>query len=705
MILFHSDVYGGDIVKISTKVLLGSLTATAITLVLGIVGISNVERLSRFSNDIANKELVKVSANAVILKSLSDMDSEANCLAYTTDEREREHSYESIYKDMERVKEKLSELDSMNMSEKEEETWSLLKPAINEWMNKLEDYLKKMRAFDETKILNPDYVIERTYEFGDSLFTYARNLLKYINGALERFNGQMDPNKCSLGKWISSYRPQNEKLRELLSEIQPFHRKVHEGAQEIVKLVKNGDRKDAMRVFQSLVIPNVEKVSETLVNMRNIAKEALGKKQKALAVLSELDVLKHSLEGLSSSFEKLVGDTSSSKAKSLVRMSKASVVTMVSVVISGISIVVILGVFISRSVTSRMKDILKSIELFAGGNLTVKFDVSGNDEIAVMGEALSKMAEDLREDMAVIQKASLELSDFSRTLDDFMDEQEESIDEMAQNIEEVTQDAQNASAAVEEITSEVQEVASGAQNLSNMSQQLTEAASDMSKSADEGKISIGNVMDLIMSVTKQADATSEIVDHVAKKSQNIGEIVETINSIAEQTNLLALNAAIEAARAGEAGKGFAVVADEIRKLAEESRRATEDIDEILTEIQEGVMKTQSAMREMVGSIGKTSEKAEGAMEKFERILSKIDDVMSLTERLVATAEEQGAASEEIASAMSSASESVMKITDRISNLEEKMKVISDQSESLGEAGDELRSMSQKLAELVKRFKV
>ena len=691
--------------KISTKVLMGSLMASIISLILGIVGIVSVEKLSKFSNDLVNKELSKLRENAVISKSIADITAEANRLVHITDEKEREHFYKLIYEQLEKVKENFKELGMISMSQKEKEVWSSLKPIVEKWMDKMEDYLEKMKRFDEMKIPDPNYVIESTYKLDENISACVWNLFKYISGVTNEFNRQIDPERCPLGKWMSSYKPQNDELKRLLFEISPLHEKVHEGVQKIVKFVEDGDRESAMKIFQNSVIPSVEKISGVFIDMKNVAKKALDKKQEALGVLSELGRLKHSMEKLFTTFGELVDDASSSKAKSLVKISKASVVTMFSAMVAGIAMAVILGVVISRSVTNKMKDIINFIELFSKGDLTVRFNVSGNDEISIMGKALSKMAEDLREDMEIIQKTSLELSDFSKALDDFLDKQEENIDEMAQNIEEVSKSAQSTSAAVEEVTSGIEEVASGAQNLSGMSQQLTETVSDMNKSADEGKVFIESVINLIMSVEEKADNASRIVNYVAKESQNIVEIVETINSIAEQTNLLALNAAIEAARAGEAGKGFAIVADEIRKLAEESKRATENIDKILTEIQEGVVKTQGAMKEMVESVDKTSERAKNAMEKFKRILDKIEDVMSLTEKFVATAQEQGAASEEIASAMSSASESVMEITDRISSLEEKMKIISNQSEDLGKAGDKLKDMAQNLAELVNKFKV
>ena len=53
----------------------------------------------------------------------------------------------------------------------------------------------------------------------------------------------------------------------------------------------------------------------------------------------------------------------------------------------------------------------------------------------------------------------------------------------------------------------------------------------------------------IRSVESTVGESAKIVDKLGKRSQEIGQIVETISGIAGQTNLLALNAAIEAARA------------------------------------------------------------------------------------------------------------------------------------------------------------
>ena len=86
-------------------------------------------------------------------------------------------------------------------------------------------------------------------------------------------------------------------------------------------------------------------------------------------------------------------------------------------------------------------------------------------------------------------------------------------------------------------------------------------------------------------IRQAMQASSSVIREMGKRSEEIGDIVQTINLIADRTNLLSLNASIEAARAGDHGRGFAVVAEDIRALSDRAAAASADIAKIVRGLQ------------------------------------------------------------------------------------------------------------------------
>ncbi|MDK9725283.1 MAG: methyl-accepting chemotaxis protein [Sterolibacteriaceae bacterium MAG5] len=320
-----------------------------------------------------------------------------------------------------------------------------------------------------------------------------------------------------------------------------------------------------------------------------------------------------------------------------------------------------------------------SMAAFASGqgDLTCRLTADTRDEIGQTSAAFNRFAEKLQEIITETRLVVQQLTDAAAKLS-------AASGKVTASSSTQSEMSLTTAAAVEEITASIGQVAERARETLADSQHAGELA-------EEGARMVHTVADRIKELAGAVAESSQRVEGLGERSREIGGIVHVIREIADQTNLLALNAAIEAARAGEQGRGFAVVADEVRKLAERTGVATVDISNMIETIQrdtDGAVEGMHASGKRLEDVVALTSEAAGTLSEIssgaEQTRSRVDDIARATQ-------EESVAGMEIA-----------RNVERVAQMAEENKL------AAGETADDvqlLRSLADKLHNLVGRFKV
>lgn len=311
------------------------------------------------------------------------------------------------------------------------------------------------------------------------------------------------------------------------------------------------------------------------------------------------------------------------------------------------------------------------------GDLTVRLDESGRDELADLARGFNRFAGNMAE---LVGKVSGCATAVSSTAADLAGTSIHASDGTKAQQAETAQIA----TAMTEMSATVHEVARHAA-------EAAEAARTAGTQAGQGRMVVAEAVEAIRRLGDEVLRAGETVARVNSDSEQIATVLAVIRGIAEQTNLLALNAAIEAARAGEQGRGFAVVADEVRQLAARTRESTGKIEAM-------VGRLESSVGEAVGVMEQSRRGAEGAVASadqvgsaLETIAGAVDAIVSMSQQIATAAEEQSQVAEEINRGVVA----VRGLSDQAAG----------DAESTSRASTELATGTEQLVELVGRFRL
>ncbi len=384
--------------------------------------------------------------------------------------------------------------------------------------------------------------------------------------------------------------------------------------------------------------------------------------------------------------ENIVGEVSSLRNTTIIFVLIASVIAIA------------IGFLLSRSISTILNRVSKSMKSAAEGNLTVDVATTRKDEFGQLTGSIEAMLVSMRSTLEEVQQfggnvgaSAEEVANTSGKISLAMKEVNQAISDMEHNVISQASDAESGYNKMVAFSDKIN-------NIYGITGTMQTMAGETINSIGKGT---GRVTELNRTAVTTAAITRELLDNISdvnSQSENIGGIINTINDIAEETNLLSLNASIEAARAGESGRGFAVVAEAIGKLAEQSMASGNQIGKIIEEIQstnarttasasqaeENIKLQTAAIAETVEVFAEINSDVQELVKKLEVIIEDMgmlardkDDVLNSIQAVMNISENSVASTEEVTATINEQVDFIMRLAEDATRLKEE----SDQLES------------------------
>lgn len=355
-------------------------------------------------------------------------------------------------------------------------------------------------------------------------------------------------------------------------------------------------------------------------------------------------------------------------------------------------VIALLVSFIAIKLSKTIVAMEHKVNQLAQGDLTGEMDAAilkRKDEFSLIGKALSKLQNELRQIIGNIQDSANQVLKNGDELEGIASQSSRTADDVSSAVEDISKGALSQAEDVETATVQVNQMGELIHAIAKNVDNLNKISISMENT---GEVSARTMEELSKYNDKTVEAVQKVSDNVKATDDSVNDIAaaaELITDIASQTNLLSLNASIEAARAGDAGKGFAVVAAEISKLSDESNESAKKIFDIIQVLSKDSKTSISLMKEVKENLKEQEIKLAATKEQFEKVIEDIhlsrentntinsqahecdsarQNVVGIIENLSAISEENAASTQETTASMEELNATINIVADSAGSL-------------------------------------
>lgn len=356
-----------------------------------------------------------------------------------------------------------------------------------------------------------------------------------------------------------------------------------------------------------------------------------------------------------------------------------------------------------------IKDSVRKIQhatsQIAHKDLSATLDITSKDEFGMISTSLNSMIVAVREVIQNSQQVSQEVASASQELLSITEETTQATNTITSSVEEVAMIVEQQSTQSKDNVELVQNLSEKLNSISIVTSEVSSSSTTSAEEAEKGNRTVNETITQMKVIQDAVKRTSDVIQRLGERSNEIGSILDAITSIAQQTNLLSLNAAIEAARAGEHGKGFAVVAGEVKKLADESSQSANKIRHIISEIQADTKDTMGAMESVAAETNEgmnlvelTGTSFSHIFESTKKVAKEIEEIANSANGMLNRVDQLSSSIRESAKQTEITEESTQMVA---ASTEEQLASM----EEITSSANELSTRAQQLHDIVEEFKL